>query len=196
MIPNAELERIAKTRLGDAKVLMVEFEAPEAEEQLEEVEPSEELLQKLRAISLELRRETGGLVLFGLFEPSDAPGRWDLLVAADWVDPRVLDATAYVAERLQSALTAEELMFPASVITLPSSHAFVRELLNAVVEVDGGPLKITNRTFNGIHVQEAWLFVADINGRSNFKPTAYVAPEPPPVKPKAGKTPKSAVRRR
>lgn len=175
---------------------MIDSDAPEAEEQLEAVALSAELLHQFHAFSPELRRETGGLVLFGLFEPRDAPGQWDLLVAADWVDPRSLDATAYVAERLQGTLTVEGVMFPASIIALPSSHTFVRELLDGTGPVDGEPLQIRDRIFNGVPIQQAWLFVADANARSNFQPPPYVVREPTPVKPRAGKTPRSAGRRR
>jgi len=144
------------------------------EERSEETAAFSELLQKLHTVCQELRAEAGGLVLFGLFERSDASGRLDLVVAADWVDPTLPDATAYIAGKLQERLTADELVSVGGVITLPSTHPFIRQLLTGTIRFVGGLGRIRNSVFNDIPIAHAWIFTADIQSSSRFQPPPYV----------------------
>jgi hypothetical protein len=151
--------------------------------QSEKNEPSAELLEKFQAVSDELREETGGVVLFGLFEPDEAPGQWDLLVAADWISPEVADAVAYVAGKIQQRLTPDELMLLAGVVPLRSFDPFVRQLLEAFrVQALG---LFENCTFNGIHIARAWIFTADPSSHSDFQPPPYVTQPQARVKAKS-----------
>jgi hypothetical protein len=144
-------------------------------ERVDEVRPTdltEGLLAKFQEIDRELREETGGVVLFGLFERKEAAGLWDVLVAADWVGTNVAPAVAYAADKIQRKLTPAELVSLSGVIALHSSEPSVQRLV--------GPLKvramnlIENCTFNGLFIARAWIFTADINSRSHFQPPAYV----------------------
>jgi hypothetical protein len=139
--------------------------------------PSAELLEKLKLIDRELLEETGGVILFGLFEPEDAPGQWDLLIAADWVGPDVAPAIAYVARKVQERLTPDELVSLAGIVALRSSDPSVRQLLTGTIEVKG-VAQIENCTFNGLHVTRAWIFTANLNSHSSFQPPPYLAPQP------------------
>jgi hypothetical protein len=156
-------------------------------------EPSGELLHKLQAIDQELREETGGVVLFGLFERDDSPGRWDVLVAADWVVPHVTPAVAYVARKIQQRLTPAELESLSGVVALPSSDPSVRHLLAGTLRVHGRTL-VEQCTFNGVRVTRAWIFTADLDNRSLFQPPPYVAPQPASAGAKITKSQKAAAR--
>src|SRR5713226_7115263 len=145
----------------------------ESSAQSEKNEPSAELLEKLQAINEELRKETGGVVLFGLFERDETPGQWDLLVAADWISPEVTSAVAYVAGRIQQRLTPDELTLLAGVVPLRSSDPFVRQLLDRTLRVQALGL-FEDCTFNGIHIARAWIFAADPDSHSDFQPPPYV----------------------
>jgi hypothetical protein len=145
--------------------------------QSEKHEPSRELLERLQTINNELRDETGGVVLFGLFERDKVPGQWDLLVAADWIGPEVTSAVAYVAGKIQESLTPDELTLLAGVVALRPSDPFVRQLLDRTLRVQALGL-FKNCTFNGIHIARAWIFAADPHSHSDFQPPPYIAPQP------------------
>jgi hypothetical protein len=137
-------------------------------------EPSGELLSKLQAIDQELREETGGVVLFGLFERDDAPGRWDVLIAADWVGPNVNPAVAYVARKIQHSLTPDELVLLSGVVALRSSDPFLRQMLAGTLRVHGSTM-LENFVLNGVLITRAWIFTADLDSHSQFQPPPYVA---------------------
>jgi hypothetical protein len=136
-------------------------------------EPSEELLNKLQEIDKELREETGGVVLFGLFERAE-PGLWDIVAAADWVGPNVTSAVAYVAQKVKQRLSPDELVLLSGVVALPSSDPALRSLLAGTIRVHGRTL-VENCTFNGMLITRAWIFTADQDSRSLFQAPPYVA---------------------
>jgi len=135
--------------------------------------PSAELLGKLKTIDRELHEETGGMVLFGLFERKGAPGQWDLLIAADWVGPDVTPAVAYVARKVQQSLTPDELLLLAGIVALRSSDPSVSQLLAETIRVPSGAL-IENCVFNGLLISRAWIFTAGLDGHSSFQPPPYL----------------------
>jgi hypothetical protein len=161
-------------------------------------EPSNNLLKKLGEAVKCLETETGGLALFGLFERTGAPDRWDVLVATDWVDSETADAIAYVVSKLQQYLSDEDLLSLAGVVTLQASHPLVRQLLTPMVEKHtlGAPLQLENLLLNGIPIDRAWILVADPHSRSRFQPPPYVVERSTSAKAKTAKGQKAAARRK
>jgi hypothetical protein len=161
-------------------------------------EPSEELLRKLGKVVDDLETDTGGLALFGLFEPSGAPDRWDVVVAANWVDSEPADAIAYVAGKLQQHLSDEDLASLAGAVTLQASHPFVQQLLTGRTGIrpSGALVRLENLRCNDIHLDRAWIFTADPTRQGRFAPPPYVVQEQAGARTRAAKDRKPAARRR
>jgi hypothetical protein len=86
------------------------------------------LYDKLDELAEQLEAARGRLVLFGLFEPEDASGKWDLVVAAPWLSRHGTEAAADFFRRLQGALTLDDLLQLAGVIILSPLDEFVCNL--------------------------------------------------------------------
>jgi hypothetical protein len=68
-----------------------------------------ELAEKLSSVAEKIIAEKGGLDLFALFAPADAPDQWDLVVGADWAYRDEFAAVEYIAAKLKEALTVKEI---------------------------------------------------------------------------------------
>lgn len=162
-------------------------------ERVDEVRPTdltEGLLARFQEIDRELREETGGVVLFGLFERKEAAGLWDVLVAADWVGTDVAPAVAYVADKIQRKLTPAELVSLSGVVALHSSDASVQRLFKGI-KIRAMNL-FESCIFNGVPIARAWIFTADTNSRSQFQPPPYVGVQQISMKARIVKGPKEA----
>ncbi len=118
------------------------------------------LFEKMTEVESEISQEVGGIVLFGLFKPADAPQRWDVVVSADWVGPETTPAVAYVARKLQSRLDSEQLVSLSRVVALPPSEEFVQSVLRSV-RVDHEGREVHGALFNGILMREAYIVTAN-----------------------------------
>src|SRR2546425_1730576 len=107
-----------------------------------------EFFEKIKGIGKEIDTEVGGVVLFGVFKPADAPQLWDVIVSADWVGEDNGPAIYYVAHKLQERLTVDELVSLSRVEALPPSNDFVRSVLGGVRVTDEGA-RFEYRGFNG-----------------------------------------------
>src|SRR5262245_66342917 len=85
----------------------------------------ENLIHKLEEIEAELAREKGPFMLFGLFLPEEGLDRWDLVLAAPWLE---LDGPNrdLIFRWLQERLSKEEIVLLSRVVTLEPGDAFVR----------------------------------------------------------------------
>src|SRR6266852_7070337 len=122
--------------------------------------------EKIKSIGREIEAEVGGVVLFGVFKPADAPQLWDVIVSADWVAEDNGPAIYYVGRRLQERLDEAELVAISRIEALPPSTAFVRSVLDAV-HVTGEGAKVEYRAFHGILMAEAYIAIANPDSRSH-----------------------------
>ena len=68
-----------------------------------------DLAEKLRRLEQTLSEEKGPFNLFALFLREDAPGVWDLVVAAKWIEADGPVALADISRRVRDSLRAEEI---------------------------------------------------------------------------------------
>jgi hypothetical protein len=69
-----------------------------------------ELVNRLIAIEVEISKEKGQFHLFALFLREDSEDKWDLLVAAAWIDENKTDAIKHISSVVQKALNENELL--------------------------------------------------------------------------------------
>ena len=134
-----------------------------------------EFFEKIKSIGKEIDTEVGGVVLFGVFKPADAPQRWDVIVSADWVGEDNTPAIYYVGRKLQERLDVEELVSLSRVEALPPSTDFVRSVLGAVRVTDEGA-RFEYRGFNGILMADAYIAIANPDSRSHAPLPVSTAP--------------------
>jgi hypothetical protein len=113
-------------------------------------------LQKLEALIAE---EKGEFDLFGLFLREDAPDKWDLLFAADWVDENKASAIKYMAGQVQRVLSKEELMSISRIVIIDESNPSLAAFHSAV-HVEHSLCEIQNSNFFGLQINHAFLITS------------------------------------
>lgn len=90
-----------------------------------------EIVEKLKTALRELEKEEDRVLLFALFLREDALGKWDLLVSASWLNPKVLDSYETVSKMIQKYLDAKELVQISRIVILEIADpavSFLQEL--------------------------------------------------------------------
>jgi hypothetical protein len=119
-----------------------------------------ELLEKLAALERDAALEKGDFTLFALFLREDSPDRWDLLAAADWMDANQWDGIRYLAEQLQTRLTAPELLTLSRIVYIAKDNPGLPALLRAV-NVKHGSVELQNCMFFGMDIKTAYVITSD-----------------------------------
>ena len=116
-------------------------------------------LPQLRHAMAAIAEKKGDFALFGVFMRADAPGRWDLVVAAPWLEVGQLKAVNELVELLEDQLGERDVRQFAQIVTLKSSSPEIRaELSN--LNVTGSEQRFYNTNLFGADVEEAVILRA------------------------------------
>src|SRR5712691_8406089 len=96
---------------------------------------------KLRKAMREIAAKKGDFTLFALFMRADAPGTWDLVVSAPWLESGKLKATGELVRLLADSIGTEALQQFSRVATVGSDNPAVRFIL-ANLPIDDGELRV------------------------------------------------------
>jgi len=101
----------------------------------------------------------GEFTLFALLMRADAPGTWDLVVSASWLESGNLKATREFVRLLAQSMGEESLHQFSRVVALDSNDAPARFILeNLPVEDD--ELRVQSTDLLGLQIQEAIILRA------------------------------------
>ena len=117
--------------------------------------------EKLQQIEVEISADKGAFNLFALIEREDSLGKWDIVVAANWIDAERKDLINTIALKIREKLTEDEQLMLSRIVTLSPLDTLVRSLNMIVVE--HGTVKLSNNSFNGIVIKEAYLITSKSN---------------------------------
>jgi hypothetical protein len=116
-------------------------------------------LEKLTAIERSLSREKGDFEVFGVVLPEKTLQRWDLIVAAPWLDSRTLQSYRVVAAPLQATFTPNDWLEFSRIVILKKGAPFLEDVL-ALTTVEHGLYEIVNMTLSGISIRRAYIITA------------------------------------
>jgi hypothetical protein len=119
----------------------------------------EHLVKKLESLEEEISSNRGEFSLFALVLREDAEDRWDLIVAAPWIDPDSIDDLKYIIDRLKSRVDENELLSISSVILLESYNPIVLNM-NKMRVVRGGKLELSNPQLYGLPFKHAYIIIS------------------------------------
>lgn len=130
----------------------------------------------LRDAMHEIAAKKGDFTLFALFRRADAPGTWDLVVSAPWIESGKLKATSEFVNLLADSIGTEPLKQFARVQTVSEDSPAVKFIL-ASFPVDDGERHIQSTDLFGLRIDEAVIFRArrpdpKRSGRKTPQPTA------------------------
>lgn len=95
------------------------------------------ILDKLKSILIELEREQGRVLVFALFLRGDSPARWDLVIAAPWLDSGNVESYNIVATKVQDLLSSDEIIQLSRVVVLDADDPVVSFLQDSYTVPNG-----------------------------------------------------------
>ena len=125
----------------------------------------------LRKAMHEIAAKKGEFTLFAKFLRSDAPGTWDLVVSAPWLEKGRLKATNELVVLLSDSIGAAALHDFSRIATVGADDPTVKFMLTNLA-VDDGELRVQSTDLFGLQIEDAVIFraakpSANRNGRSS-----------------------------
>lgn len=118
-----------------------------------------ELVDKLSAIERETSLEKGDYNLFALFLREDSPNKWDILVSANWIDENKEKALKYLAQKIQTEFTSEELVQIARIVIIEGENPALPALQQSI-DTEHGTAEIKDSNFFGLQIKHAFLITS------------------------------------
>lgn len=115
-----------------------------------------ELIQKMLSIEKDLVHQKGDFRLFALFLRDGSPGKWDVLVSADWIDANKQQALRLIIEQLTSRLNKDELMSLSRVVVINTDNKGL-PAIQPFMPVKHGITEIHHKNFFGLDIEQAFL---------------------------------------
>jgi hypothetical protein len=114
------------------------------------------LIDKLSALEQDVSEEKAPFKLFGLFLREDASEKWDLVVAAPWLEKDKRAGLEYLTSRLRSILSDKELLSLSRVVLLDESDPAFQAIVRAI-RVQHGRAEIRDSSFSGLEIKHGFL---------------------------------------
>jgi len=118
-----------------------------------------EIVEKLKEQEVVMANEKGPFELYALFLREDAPDKWDLVVAAEWINKNKEASFKYIAEKVQKSLSKEELLKLSRIVLIDETNPSL-EVLHRAMGVEHGIAEIQDSNFFGIQIKHAYLITS------------------------------------
>lgn len=118
------------------------------------------LLPRFVELERAIAEEKGGFAVFALFLREDALDKWDLIVAAPWIEEERKDALSYVTRKVQAAFTAEELSQISRIVLLDVDNPAVEAVHQAVGTIRHQQAEVRDNFF-GLHIKHAYIVTSE-----------------------------------
>lgn len=119
-----------------------------------------EVFEKLESLEKEIVQEKGELSLFGLFLREESGDRWDLIVAAPWIDADSMEHLKYIANKLKTYLKDSELILISRIVLLDLNDPIVQTINRTWGVQRGGSLALNNLQVFGLPFQYAYIIIS------------------------------------
>lgn len=126
-----------------------------------------EIVEKLKQQEEIMAKEKGPFDLFALFLREDAPGKWDLVVAAEWIEKDKETAFKYIAGIVQKTLSKEQLLKLSRIAIIDESNPAL-EAFHRAMHVEHGVAEIQDSNFFGLQIKHVYLITS--RRRTNSAP--------------------------
>jgi hypothetical protein len=119
-----------------------------------------ELLEKFLDLERNLSEERGRFSLFALFLREDASDKWDLIVAAPWIEADRKQALADITQRIQQTFAAEDVSRLSRVVLVEPGNPAI-EAVNQAIRVQHGNAEVKDSNFFGLQVKHAYIISSE-----------------------------------
>lgn len=118
-----------------------------------------DLLGKFVELERTLSQERGEFSLVALFLREDASDKWDLIVAAPWIEVDRKEALAYITTQIQQRFNSEELARLSRVVLVDRSNPAV-EAMNQAINCQHGQNEVRDSNFFGLQIKHAYIITS------------------------------------
>jgi hypothetical protein len=118
-----------------------------------------ELVDRFVALERKLSTEKGDFMLFALFMRDDAMDKWDLVVAAPWIESNRKTALRYVTNQIQAAFKPDEITHLSRVVLVDETNPAL-DAINRAIRVQHGVADIQNSDFFGLQIKHGYIITS------------------------------------
>ena len=118
-----------------------------------------EIVRKLVEIERKTSQEKGEYDFFALFLRENSSEKWDILVAANWIDSNKEAALKYLAKNFQNSFNSVELLSISRIVLIEDTNPALPALQQAI-NIEHGAVEIKNSDFFGLQIQHAYLITS------------------------------------
>jgi hypothetical protein len=119
-----------------------------------------ELLERFVELERMLARERGPFALFALFLREDAVDKWDLILAAPWIEDDRKEALSGITKRIQDTFAADDLSLLSRVVLVDLANPAV-EAINKAVRIEHGGAEVRDSNFFGLQIRHAYIITSE-----------------------------------
>ena len=118
-----------------------------------------QLLSRFVDLERRLADTRGGFSLFALFLREDAVDRWDLIVAAPWIEQDRKRALSYLTGEVQQEFSPEELSLLSRIVLVELANPAV-EAVNQALAVQHAQAEVRDSNFFGLPIKHAYIITS------------------------------------
>lgn len=125
-----------------------------------QVEMMSGIVKKLPLFEEDLLTERKPLTFLALFSRDYSELKYDLVVAAPWIDQDKKRGIAHVAETLHHHLNSEEILAISRIVVIEATNPLLADYTNEYLLSEAGqrPVAVAKQNFFGLDMQMAILF--------------------------------------
>jgi len=118
-----------------------------------------EFLDKFVELERKIAKQKGNFTLFALFLRDNALNKWDLLVAAPWIEADRKTALTYLSKQIQPSMTAEELLQISRIVLIDETNPTL-DMIRNTLQPKQGVVEITDSDLFGLQIKRAFIISA------------------------------------
>ncbi len=130
-----------------------------------------DLAKRFVELEQEISQEKGEFELFALFLRENAPNRWDVVVAAPWIEIDQGLALRYLGEKLQRGLTTDQLMRLSHIAIIDADNPGLPDVTETV-HVEHGLVEMRDQEFFGHSIERAFFITSQPVLAKELRPAA------------------------
>jgi hypothetical protein len=116
-------------------------------------------INRVRKALVDIAKKKGQFTFVGLLMRSDAPGTWDLVVSAPWIQKGKLKAVSELTDLLAHSMGEQGLREFARVVTIDSMDPRL-QLIFSRFDVDDREVRVRGTDLFGLDIEEAVILRA------------------------------------
>jgi hypothetical protein len=118
-----------------------------------------EFINKFIELERRIKRQKGAFTLFALFMRDNGLNKWDVVVAAPWIDSDRKEALDYISQQLQLSLTRDEVLQISRIALIDETNPTLDEI-QRTLQPKHGVIEMMNSDLFGLEIKRAFIITA------------------------------------